>query len=124
MLLRRLRDIPGRNKSWAQGLGEKGAYDNQSAFTPNILAYKGKYYLYYTGLQLTPGNVNGKFENIATNDFTAIDLAVADSPDGPFVRVKNNTALKISQVPDDFDSYRNDDAPFRVKDSKIWLYYK
>ena len=108
----------------ALGLGEEGEFDSHSVFTPNILAHKGKYYLYYTGVKPTPGNTKKEFENNSTNDFTAIGLAVADSPEGPFVRVKNNPVLEIGQKDEDFDSYRIDDASLSVKDEKIWLYYK
>jgi hypothetical protein len=108
----------------ALGLGAKGQFDNHSVFTPNILVHNGKYYMYYTGVKPTPGNVNGKFENNSVNDFTSIGLAVADNPDGPFIRAKNNPVLKVSNVAEDFDSYRIDDASLLVKDNKIWLYYK
>ena len=108
----------------ALGLGKQGDFDSHSVFTPNILAFRGKYYLYYTGVQPTPGNPKGKFEGNHTTDFTAIGLAVSDSPDGPFKRVANNPILEISKIPEDFDSYRIDDASLLVKDNKIWLYYK
>ncbi|GLR19193.1 family 43 glycosylhydrolase [Portibacter lacus] len=108
----------------ALGLGDKGSFDSHSVFTPNILAHGGKYYLYYTGVQPTPGNPDGIFEGNHTTDFTAIGLAVADHPDGPFKRVENNPIIKVSQTPEDFDSYRVDDASLLVKDGQIWLYYK
>ena len=108
----------------ALGLGKEGSFDSHSVFTPNILAFKGKYYLYYTGVQPTPGTPKGKFEGNHTTDFTAIGLAVSDSPNGPFKRVDNNPVLEISKNPEDFDSYRIDDASLLVKDNKIWLYYK
>jgi len=113
-----------QEQDMALGLGEAGKFDSHSVFTPNILAYEGKYYLYYTAVQPTPGKANNEFENNSTNDFTAIGLAVADSPEGPFVRVENNPVLEISQVAEDFDSYRIDDASLLVRDNKIWLYYK
>jgi len=108
----------------ALGLGENEQFDSHSVFTPNILAYEGKYYLYYTGVKPTPGNVKGEFEGNHTTDITAIGLAVSDSPDGPFKRVENNPVLEISKTPEDFDSYRIDDASLLVKNNKIWLYYK
>lgn len=108
----------------ALDVGQEGEFDSHSVFTPNIMAHKGKYYLYYTGVKPTPGKDNHEFENNSTNDFTAIGLAVADSPEGPFVRVENNPILEVSEVPEDFDSYRIDDASLLVKDQKIWLYYK
>jgi hypothetical protein len=108
----------------ALGLGKKADFDSHSVFTPNILAYGGKYYLYYTGVKPTLGNLQGEFEANHTTDFTAFGLAVADNPDGPFKRVENNPVLEISKNPQDFDSYRIDDASLLVKDNKIWLYYK
>lgn len=113
-----------QEQGMALGLGAEGAFDNHSVFTPNILAHQGKYYLYYTGVQPTPGNPDKKFENNITNDFTAIGLAVADNPDGPFKRVANDPILQVSSDSTDFDSYRIDDASLLVKDEKIWLYYK
>lgn len=108
----------------ALGLGATGEFDNHSVFTPNILVHNGKYYMYYTGVKPTPGNVNNEFEANSTTDITALGLAVADSPDGPFVRVKNNPVLEISTVATDFDSFRIDDASLFKKDNKIALYYK
>jgi len=113
-----------QEQGMALGLGAKGEFDQQSVFTPNILTHKGKYYLYYTGVKPTLGNGKGKFENNAINDTSAIGLAVANSPTGPFLRVKNNPVLKISSEPADFDSFRIDDASLLVKDESIWLYYK
>lgn len=111
-------------QAMALDVGPAGSFDHTSVFTPNILAHNGKYYLYYTGVKPTPGNPDGVFENNSKNDFTAIGLAVADSPDGPFKRVKNNPVLTISDTAEDFDSYRIDDASMMVKDDKVWLYYK
>ncbi len=113
-----------KEQGMALGLGAKGSFDSHSVFTPNILEYNKKYYLYYTAVKPTPGTTDNSFENNSTNDFTAIGLAVADSPDGPFVRVENNPVLTISKDSADFDSYRVDDASLLVRDNKIWLYYK
>lgn len=108
----------------ALAVGKKGTFDSHSVFTPNILVCKGRYYMYYTAVQPTPGRDDLVFEGNSTSDFTAIGLAVSDSPDGPFVRVENNPVLSISDVDEDFDSYRIDDAAMLVKDNKIWMYYK
>lgn len=108
----------------ALGLGEEGAFDSHSVFTPNILAYEGKYYLYYTAVRPTPGNPDKEFEGNHTTDFTAIGVAVADSPDGPFKRIANNPIITHSESSSAFDSYRVDDASLLVRDGKIWLYYK
>lgn len=113
-----------KEEGMALNVGEKGTFDSHSVFTPNILEYDGKYYLYYTAVKPTPGNPNNEFEGNHTTDITAIGLAVADNPLGPFIRVKNNPVLTISDVKEDFDSYRIDDASLLVREGKIGLYYK
>lgn len=113
-----------QEQGMALNVGERGTFDSHSVFTPNILAYKNKYYLYYTGVRPTPGNPEGKFESNSTNDFTGIGVAMADSPDGPFERITKDPVIAHSEVSSDFDSYRVDDASLLVRDGKIWLYYK
>lgn len=113
-----------QEQGMALGLGAEGEFDSHSVFTPNILAHSGKYYLYYTAVQPTPENVENAFENNSINDFTAIGLAVADRPDGPFERIANNPILEVSADTTAFDSYRIDDASLLVEDEKIWMYYK
>lgn len=106
------------------GLGNKGKFDSQATFTPNIIFAESKYYLYYTGVKPTPRNVDGKFENNSTTDITALGLAVSDSPAGPFTRTSEYPVLKISAEPDKFDSYRIDDASLLYRNGLYWLYYK
>jgi hypothetical protein len=118
----------------ALGTGPAGAFDSFAVFTPNIVKFDGRYWLYYTGVKPTPGKTI--FENNSTNDFTAIGIAVADSPNGPFRRVSDEPILSPSPRSVDpaksspFDSYRVDDAALLVRDydgdgdMDIWLYYK
>ncbi|MDX2430793.1 MAG: family 43 glycosylhydrolase, partial [Bacteroides sp.] len=113
-----------KEQGMALGTGKEGAFDSHAVFTPNILAYEGKYYLYYTGVKPTPGNPNKEFEANSTTDITAIGLAVADSPDGPFIRIQDNPVLAISEDSAAFDSFRIDDASLLVREERIWLYYK
>lgn len=113
-----------QEQGMALGTGEAGTFDSHAVFTPNILVHKEKYYLYYTGVKPTPGNSNGTFENNSKNDVTALGLGVADSPDGPFVRVGRGPILETSADSSAFDSYRIDDASLLVRQNKIWLYYK
>jgi hypothetical protein len=106
------------------GLGKEGTFDSQATFTPNILCAERKYWLYYTGVKPTPGNEKGAFENNSTSDITALGLAVADSPDGPFIRLSDEPILKVSPEPEKFDSYRIDDASLLYRNGLYWLYYK
>ncbi len=115
--------------SWTEvgemlSVGEKGEWDSQAVFTPNILYARGKYYIYYTGVKPTPGNAGGEFENNNTTDITAIGVAVSDSPTGPFERINREPILKVSVEPEKFDSYRVDDASLLVRNGLYWMYYK
>jgi beta-xylosidase len=112
-------------KGEALGTGVVGSFDSQATFTPNIISAGGKYYLFYTGVKPTPGRSDGVFENNSSTDITAIGVAEADSPDGPFIRLhKGKPVLQISNEKDDFDSYRIDDAVLLFRGGKYWLYYK
>lgn len=104
--------------------GKVGSWDSYSVFTPNILKVSDKYYLFYTGIKPTYGNEEGKFENNAETDITAIGLAKSDAPDGSFTRISIFPVMEVSDNYEDFDSYRVDDACIIFKDNKYWLYYK
>ena len=98
----------------ALGKGGRGAWDEHGVFTPNILRFGGKYYLYYTGVaanhgKSTPTNIGG---------------AVADSPAGPWQKFSGNPVLSPSEDVTRFDSMRMDDAALLVREGKIWFYYK
>ena len=112
-------------KGEALGVGIAGSFDSQATFTPNIISAEGKYYLFYTGVKPTPGRTDGVFENNSSTDITAIGVAEAESPDGPFRRLHDGCpALQISNNKDDFDSYRIDDAVLLFREGKYWLYFK
>ena len=118
----------------ALGKGALGSFDSFAVFTPNIVKFDNRYYLYYTGVKATPGK--DVFENNSVNDFTAIGVAVADSPHGPFERLSDRPVLTVTPrstdpaKPSPFDSYRIDDAALLVRDHDkdgdpdVWLYYK
>ncbi len=122
-------------KGEALGLGARGRFDSFAVFTPNIVKFDGRYYLYYDAVK--PSD-EGKFlfENNSTTDRTAMGVAVADSPDGPFRRIENNPVLVPMPASTDksvasaFDSYRVDDSALLVRDYDgdgdldIGLYYK
>ncbi len=99
--------------------GPDDAWDGHGVFTPNILASGGRYYLYYTAVP-EPFDVPWT----AGKTPTAIGVALADSPDGPWRRFEGNPILERSDKPEDFDSFRVDDAALVIRGGKIWLYYK
>ncbi|MCP5516815.1 MAG: family 43 glycosylhydrolase [Verrucomicrobiales bacterium] len=108
----------------ALGCGAAGAFDAHAVFTPNVLVRGGRCWLYYTGVKPTPGQSLEVFENNNHDDFTAIGVAVADQPEGPFKRVSPEPILTVGEDAERFDSYRVDDACLLVRDGRIWLYYK
>lgn len=98
----------------AVGKGGAGEWDEHGVFTPNILAAAGRYYLFYTGVP-RPFDKETK---------TAIGVAVAESPDGPWEKIDTNPVLFPSDDPEQFDSRRVDDAALIVRQGRYWLYYK
>ena len=116
----------GDGRTWAEkgealARGGKGTWDEQSVFTPNVLVANGKYYLFYTAVSKPFVNRGTKTQKISK---TAIGVAVSDSPDGPWRRLKTNPILRASDDPKQFDSMRVDDACLIVRGGKYWLYYK
>jgi len=105
-------------KGEALSRGPKGNWDEQSVFTPNIMVAEGQYWLFYTA-------VPKPFANDGPNiTKTAIGIAVSESPDGPWTKLKSNPILRASEDPEEFDSLRVDDACLIVRGGSYWLYYK
>jgi len=106
-------------KGEAIARGGRGAWDEHSVFTPNILVAQSRCYLFYTA-------VPEPFTNTGPDGGTktAIGVAVSDSPDGPWTRFEGKPILKPSDDANDFDSHRIDDSCLIVRDGKYWLYYK
>jgi len=102
----------------AVGKGKAGSFDSTGVFTPNILGWRGKYYLYFTA-------VGDKFKNAGYSDpeRTAIGVAMADSPTGPWT-TRPTPILESSRDPAKFDSFRVDDSCLRIAEGKVWLYFK
>ncbi len=98
--------------------GGAGAWDEQSVFTPNILVAEGKYWLFFTAVPKPFTNGGNRVTQ------SAIGIAVADGPDGPWRKLPANPVLRCSDDPAHFDSMRVDDACLLVRGGKYWLYYK
>ncbi len=113
--------------------GEEGTYDNRSVFTCNILVHDNKYYLCYQTLpdmEHKPGVVD------------AVGLSIADSPDGPWKKLKKpilRTGPNNPPIPKEilesgdwsagdkyisWDSQCVHDPQILKRDGKFWLYYK
>lgn len=102
-------------KGQAVGKGGDGTWDFGSVFTPGILVAENRYWLFFTGTShpFQQGEPDSK-----------IGLAVAESPDGPWEKLKNNPILRNSENKGDFDSLLIDDSCAMIRNGKIFLYYK
>lgn len=112
----------------AVGRGSAGAYDDRAVFTPEVLAYDGKYYLVYQ-------TVKAPYLNRVKNQ---IGMAVAASPDGPWEKLaepilsasdtgewdgEEDSRFKV-KVKGTFDSHKVHDPCLLVFKGKFYLYYK
>ncbi len=99
--------------------GPAGDWDCSGTFSPNIIEWEGRYWLYYTAVG--PGHDN---EGYSDRNRTAIGVCWSESPDGPWTKASGNPVLTTTRDPDKFDSFRVDDACMLARDCKVWLYYK
>ncbi|MDP8246135.1 MAG: hypothetical protein P9L94_18780 [Candidatus Hinthialibacter antarcticus] len=112
----------------AVGLGPKGAYDDRSVFTPEIMVYEGRYYLVYQ-------TVKAPYANRVKNQ---IGMAIAGSPAGPFKRLdapilspadngewlgEEDTRFNV-KTQGDFDSHKVHDPTLLHYNNQFYLYYK
>ena len=82
--------------------GSIGSFDDRSVFTPDIMVYKGKYYLYYQA-------VSSPFTERSKN---VIGMSWADKPEGPWY--KHNEPILTTGKPGKFknDSSRRSHIEF------------
>jgi hypothetical protein len=85
----------------------------RSVCTPDILVWKGKYYLYYQGFLEISG---------LSGDDCPVAAAVADSPDGPWRAVSR--IIIPNGAPGEWDQFSIHDPYPLVYRGKIYLYYK
>ncbi len=108
--------------------GEKGAYDDRSVFTVEIMVHEGKYYLCYQTVK-SPYNVRVKNQ---------VGLAWADSPNGPWTKSEEpilspadngvwegeaDNRFKVLKK-GDFDSHKVHDPCIIPFKGQFYLYYK
>ena len=112
----------------AIGPGPRGEFDDRSVFTPDVLEWDGKYYLYYQAVK-APYGVRSR---------NVIGMSWAESPDGPWQRwpkpvlEPGQPGEWLGQQDDRsaitkagaFDSLKVHDPTLLVRDGRLWLYYK
>jgi len=87
--------------------GETGAWDDHCTTNPAVIEYNGKYYMFYKSwnthdYETATGDIKGNRK---------YGLAIADKPEGPFVKYSNNPVI-------DFSSKGNN-AQF--EDAFVWM---
>jgi hypothetical protein len=100
--------------------GGAGAWDSNGCFTPTTLMADGRYFLYYTAVPIPFDNDEGG----PNGTRTAIGVAVADHPDGPWTKLDDNPVLRPGDGAHAPDGHRLDDACLIVRNGGYWLYYK
>lgn len=91
----------------------------RSVSTPDILVWRGKYYLYYQAYLSMPGGPQSRATN---GDDCPVSVSVADSPDGPWK--PTNKIVVPNGPPGSWDQFViHDPYPIVYRD-KIYLYYK
>ncbi|TLX71841.1 glycosyl hydrolase [Labilibacter sediminis] len=112
----------------AAARGPEGEFDDRSVFTPDIMVYEGKYYLYYQAVKFP-------YQQRTRN---VIGMSWANSPDGPWHRnpkpvlEPGEPGVWDGEVDDRskilkygaFDSHKVHDPNLIIRDGKIWMYYK
>lgn len=120
--------ITWKEEGMAVPRGEKGAYDDRSVFTTEIMKHESKYYLCYQAVK-SPYTV--RVQN-------TVGLAWADSPEGPWTKSKepilrpaDNGVWKgeeqnrfMVEKKGDFDSHKVHDPCILPYKGKFYLYYK
>ena len=118
--------------------GPKGALDDRSVFTPDILVTDGRYYLYYQTVQ-SPYNRRAVHQ---------VGMSWAESPDGPWRRwpevviptddsaelIGDEASVSNAALTEDdpnriarlgaWDSHKIHDPYVLKRDGQIWIYYK
>ncbi len=86
---------------------------HRSVSTPDILVWKGKYYLYYQAFS-EPSGLKG--------DYCPVSLSYADSPRGPWTHVEGEIIPTGKEG--QWDQFAVHDPYPMVHNGKIYLYYK
>lgn len=108
--------------------GDRGNYDDQSVFTPEIFVHENKFYLVYQTVQFP------YIERVKNT----VGMSVSDSPDGPWVKLAapilrptdngewslgSNSRIDVEKK-GDFDSHKVHDPCLLFFNNKFYLYYK
>jgi beta-xylosidase len=93
--------------------GGVGDPDEQGSLTSYVVPHKGRFYIFYT-------RVPGSFRS-ANESVRGIGYAVAESPDGPWIKQKETILWPSNSG---WDSLCCDDTNILYREGKWWLYYK
>ncbi|MFI3320792.1 MAG: family 43 glycosylhydrolase [Rikenellaceae bacterium] len=86
---------------------------HRSVSTPDILVWKGKYYLYYQAFN-EPSGLKG--------DYCPVSMSYADSPEGPWTHTRKQVIPAGAEG--EWDQFAVHDPYPLVHNGKIYIYYK
>ena len=89
-----------------------GTYGDRSLSTPDVLFYRGRFYLFYQCFTTM----------WREHDCVSVSMAYAESPDGPWTRVDEPVVAAGSEG--EWDSCAIHDPYPLIYQGQIWLYYK
>ena len=92
--------------------GAAGEWDESGNLAPYVAVHDGKYYFFYTGF--CKGDLSTRH----------LGVAVADTPEGPWVRFDDNPIFCQSKDPNAWDNNMMGDSNVIYRDGKWWFYYK
>lgn len=95
--------------------GEPGSWDAGGVLTANVIFAEGKYYMWYSG-------VGENYSDEAPQP-RSCSWAVADTPDGPFVRKSGGPAFGPG-APGEWDDFGVDDITALFWNGEWRIYYK
>ena len=108
--------------------GEKGKFDDRSVFTPDVMIFNDKYYLYYQAVKFpfrrrTKNVIAMSWSNSVEGPWYKLDEPVLlPGPGGEWEGEEDNRS-RISTF-GAFDSHKVHDPNVIIRNGKIWMYYK
>lgn len=111
----------------AVGTGPRDAFDGRSVFTPDVLVWEDRYYLYYQAVAY-PYTVRSR---------NVVGMSWSESPDGPWHRfpqpvlapgepgewLGDDDSNNVGRY-GEWDSHKVHDPFAMIREGKVWLYYK
>ena len=98
--------------------GPGSSWDAKSVSSPNILIAERKYWLFYSGM------AKKRVHKCSQEPESAIGIATAYTPDGPWTKLPTNPVYKPHGSAWYFGDVQTDNPCLIVREGKYWLYHE